>query len=276
MSSPLPPVFSFWTGSRLSWLEQACLASFRDAGHAVTLYTLGEVGPVPDGIAVRRAEYTPPCPIPIESRHDAAVFSDLFRLHMMTRDAGIWVDCDAYCLRPFADLGPFVLGRGPQGQILNGVLRLPQWSRTLAAMLDFVARPNPIQPWRGEGYRSGRARAAERGRTWTIRDLPWGCSGPKLLTHFAQESGEARHAMAPDVLFPLEGRALTSLLERAAPLEGIEGNPATLSIHIYGMVRKTLCARNAGLPPAGSWLEAICHRHGIAPADAPIPDDILT
>lgn len=276
MSDPLPPVFSFWTGSDLSWLEQVCLVSFRDAGHPVTLYTLGPVERIPAGITALEVDFTPAPPFKVETRHDAAVYSDLFRLHMMTRDAGIWVDCDAYCLRPFSDLSPYVLGRGPKGQVLNGVLRLPPSSQTLRDMLAFCAEENPIQPWRGEGYRTGKAREASEGKRWSIRDLPWGCSGPKLLTYHAERTGEARHAMAPDVLFPLEGRDLGLLVQTNATLEAIEGNPATLSIHIYGVVRKAVLTEHGGLPPPGSWLDHVCARHGIDPRAAPIPQTLLT
>ena len=44
-----------WVEGQLSYLEQLCMVSFRDAGHPVRLYTYGAVSRVPEGIEVRPA-----------------------------------------------------------------------------------------------------------------------------------------------------------------------------------------------------------------------------
>ena len=95
-----------WMEGPLSFLEQLCIVSFRDAGHHVVLYTYGDVTGIPDGIEVADAATVLP-------RHDflqhertgsPALHSDLFRYHLLAGNPDmIWADTDAYCVRKIRD-----------------------------------------------------------------------------------------------------------------------------------------------------------------------------
>ena len=97
-------ISSLWIGGALSFLEQLCLRSFVDAGHAVRLYAYEPIPNVPDGVEIADAR-------PVLSqdgflRHgrtgSPALHSDLFRYHLLAQcDRTIWADTDAYCVRRF-------------------------------------------------------------------------------------------------------------------------------------------------------------------------------
>ncbi|MEM6480121.1 MAG: hypothetical protein AAF841_10785 [Pseudomonadota bacterium] len=265
-----PPIASLWVGARLSWVEQLCLKSWQDAGHAVTLFTLGDVAGLPTGIARARAQDILPPPFAFEPdpRHRIATYSDLFRLKLFEKTDHIWVDCDAYGLRPLEGLGAAIFGWGPK-RVLTGVLRLPSSSPALALMSDFVSRRCPIQPWRNPAYRARRARWCEEGRAWGIEDLPWGCAGPQLLHWALTQTGEIAHALPLEAFYPVVTEAPMALHQRPPPIQALEA-ACVYSIHIFGAQRIALAAHNGGLPFAGSYLAEICARHGIAPGQAPI------
>ncbi len=272
MAQPLPTIAGFWYGSNLSWIEALCIQSYLDNGHEFVLYTAEQIDGVPDGAVIRPAsEILWPAPFDLENndRHRIAVFSDIFRLHLMRKTSSIWVDLDAYCVRPFEFEGPYVFGSTSSGSLPNGVLRLPSESQALTQMLEFVAAENPTQPWRGPRlHRKNRDRSM-RGETWGIETLPWGCSGPKALTHFMNKTGEDCQAKPPDAFYPLERQELWKLHAPNIALTEFEGE-RTYSIHIYGHQKKWLASQNAGLPQTGSYLERICERHSIDPVSRPI------
>src|SRR5436190_923323 len=95
-------VNALWVEGRLGYIERACLSSAVQVGHHVVLYTYGGVDAVPEGITVLDAsEILPPERM---LRHKGngsfALGSDIFRLELLKRDLGYWVDADVYFLKP--------------------------------------------------------------------------------------------------------------------------------------------------------------------------------
>lgn len=273
LKGDLPEIASFWFGSDLSWLEQLCIRSFLDRGHRFTLYAPGDVGGVPDGVRPAHPNelcWPPPFDISGNGRLPVAVFSDIFRLELLAARQVIWVDLDAYCVRPFGFRSAFVFTCAPDGAYPNGVLGLPPGSQVLAQMRAFVATANPTQPWRGERLRRLNAARLERGESWGIQDLPWGCSGPKALRHFMSGSAEDIHALPYPALYGLAVNELWKLHQPGIWSAEIE-REGVHSVHIYGHQKKALALDHGGLPVPGSYLEQLCRRHGIVPEAAPIP-----
>lgn len=268
----LPVIASFWHGSDLTFFEQVVVQSYLDRGHRFLLYTLGPVGHVPPGAELRDArEILPELPFSLENadRHRVAVFSDVFRLHLMTRQDCIWVDMDAYCVRPFAFGDGPIFACNPSGRALTGVMRVPPESPCLRGMLEFVTAKNPIQPWRGRGFRTRRQNEAAKGVRWGIEDLSWGCSGPKAFTHFLKESGEYAKAMATPSFYPLFRQEVLKIFDRRVPRAEIE-QPETYSVHLFGFSKRLILSDLGGLPPKGSYLDLICQRHGVDARAAPV------
>ncbi|WP_037308492.1 hypothetical protein [Ruegeria halocynthiae] len=272
MTSPLPTIASFWFGSDLSWMEALCIQSYLDHGHNFVLYVPHAVKGIPNGVEVRPAtEILWPAPYDVraDDRLGVAVFSDIFRLRLLQKTDSIWVDLDAYCVKPFDFSSPFVFGQAHSGHFPTGVLRLPASSETLQLMLDFVTSANPTQPWRGAKLHRRNRRRVRLGETWGIESLPWGSSGPNAFAHFLRLTEEGKHAMAADVFYPLAPQALWKLHDPRVRAADIEGD-AVHSVHFYGHQKKQMATKLRGLPIKGSYLDQLCARHGIDPAANPI------
>ncbi|WP_298852478.1 hypothetical protein [uncultured Ruegeria sp.] len=272
MTSKLPTIASFWFGSDLSWLEQLCIQSFLDQGHRFVLYLTHEVDGIPAGVEICPASdifWPPPYAMKGEDRQGVAVFSDIFRLHLMRQSDAIWVDLDAYCVQEFSFSTEFVFGRCKRGDFLTGVLRLPEKSAVLEAMLGFVMSANPTQPWRGRKVHRHNQDRVALGESWGIETLPWGCSGPKAFAHFLRQTGEDSHAMTAETFYPLTPEELWKLHDPRIATEEIQ-TEAVHSVHIYGHQKKLMVNKTAGLPVSGSYLHRLCNRHGIDPKVAPI------
>ncbi|MEL7215187.1 MAG: hypothetical protein AAGJ96_04525 [Pseudomonadota bacterium] len=264
MSAPLPTIASFWHGPPLSWMEQICMMSWRDAGHRFVLYRLVPLEGVPDGIEQRDArELLAPSgfPMPAEDKTAAAIYSDMLRLEILAQTGATWVDLDAYCLKPLTLDAPYLFAPGVGSNILTGVLRLPPESPALHAMREWLAEPNPIRPWRRPAHRQAMRKARAAGERWTFRDMPWGTTGPKAMGHFLRQSGEDVHALPRELFYPLFKESVLWLFQPNVPLGALEPEGA-YSLHLFGYTRTHLEMWDWRTPP-GSHLERLARRHGI-------------
>lgn len=263
-----PPVIaSFWYGSDLSWLETLCIKSYLDRGHRFVLYAAEHIAGIPEGTEVREASeilWPPPFALAENFRVRVAVFSDIFRLRMIRQTGFVWVDLDAYCVTRFDFDTPWVFGRSSRDTFPTGVIGLPDSSRTLDAVLEFITSRNPSPPWRGAKFQRNNRRRTRQGETWGIEALFWGCSGPKAFGHFLKQTGEDRHAMPSETFYPLSPQEIWMLHAPHIPTQMIERD-GVHSVHIYGHQKKMIANTMSGLPQAGSYLDRLCDRHGIDP-----------
>ena len=264
-----------WVEGPLSYLEQLCIASFRDAGHPVKLYTYGEVTRIPDGIETASAEEILPRTkfLKHERTGSPALHSDLFRYHLLARhDRTIWADTDAYCMRPFETATGHFHGWESDTHVNGGVLGLPRDSDTLRELLDFTADEFAIPEWYGPDYVAELRAAAERGAPVHAGEMPWGVWGPHALTHFLHKTGEIRHSLPRHALYPFSFKQRRMMLKPDLDTADFI-RPDTFSVHFYGRrMRKRLIEREAGgVPHPQSLIGRLLTRHGIDPQAAPIP-----
>lgn len=267
-----PVIASLWVGSDLSWIERVCVQSFLDNGHKFVLYVVGDIQGIPDGVDVRNASeiyYPPPFDIEDNDRLRVAVYSDLFRLMLQKLTNFLWVDLDAYCVKELDFESSFVLAKSKRDTFPNGILGLPPESQTLARMLEFVFSKNPTQPWRGPRLHRINRKRAERGESWGIQNLHWGCSGSLALGFFLKQSGEDRHVLPYTTFYPLAPDEFWKLHHPRVRTDEIETKDV-FSVHIYGHQKKIIANDMAGLPRPGSYLERICARHNVDPSQYPV------
>lgn len=97
---------SLWIGNSLSKVEQLCIKSFLDNGHKFHLYIYDDVKNLPLGTTVCNADDI----IPKEKiftiktgwgKGSYAGFADVFRLELLSKNGGWWVDMDVICLKKF-------------------------------------------------------------------------------------------------------------------------------------------------------------------------------
>lgn len=271
----LPTIGALWIGPTLNWMERLCLQSFLDHGHEVVLYTQGKVEGVPKGVRIAEADDVLPSDKII--RHintgSPALYSDVFRLHMLQQTDYIWADTDAFCCRPWE----IKRGRHFHGwisdnveQVNGGVLRLPKTSKTLKAMLEFTSDEYPIPPWLSDEKKAELQALKDKGEGVHVSLLPWGVWGPDALTWFLKDTGEIVHSQEKHVIYPVPFANTRFLLipKRANEVREMIKED-TLSIHFWGRrFRNILAKRYEGVLADGSYVAELCNRHKITPAKA--------
>lgn len=270
-TSDLPVIVSFWHGE-LSWLEKLCITSFLKAGHSFRLYAYQPVEGLPEGAEWRSAaEILPQDRMFFYKKTGTpAVFSDLFRLELMRQDAGLWADCDIYCLKPFADLGDYVFGYEvmPEGKkpgsINNAVFRVPADSELLSALLalfdpDNAHAPAPFLP------RHRRLEVFIRrlfGEKLALSDMQFGATGPFPLTWHIKRLGLEAKAQKREVFYPVPYEAIPGLMQAGSALSSFVTDE-TLCVHIWRSQLTDRGRAGISLPEPGSALAALCERDGI-------------
>ena len=111
----LPDIVTFWHGP-MDALRQTCLRSQLAAGHKVTVYSFDTIPGLPTGVGNADAEAILPHafserlrpPQPDGSWRDWTTlqFSDFFRMKLMAKDLGLWLDADVLLLKP-VEIDPF-------------------------------------------------------------------------------------------------------------------------------------------------------------------------
>ena len=267
-------IAALWMQGPLSFLEQLCLKSFVDAGHHVKLYHYGELQNVPDGIELASADdVLPDYNVLTHARTGSpALHSDIFRYKMLAQSSHtIWADTDAYCMKKFETPNGHFYGWESEKHINGGVLGLPQDCDTLGELLEFTSDEYAIPTWYGDEYTRELEEARDAGKPVHASEQPWGVWGPHAVTHFLHKTGEAKHALPQEGLYPFTYKDRRMMLKRnfdTAPY--ITDN--TYSVHLYGRrMRARLVEKEGGAPHRKSLLGQLLVKHAIDPAKAPLP-----
>ena len=180
-------VHMLWVSGELSMLERLCCASFARNGYAVSLWTYGDVGNLPEGFVRRDArEIIPESGLFLNCQGSYAAFSDVFRYTVLSKNGGMWADTDVICLTPMVDL---------MDEDYAGFL-VTEWDRgrsrgRLKVNGNLIFHPRPA---RGDLIELALA-VSER----FDRDrIAWGEIGPDLLTALARTYPQ----LAPPILNP--------------------------------------------------------------------------
>ena len=232
-SSALPPIGSLWIGSALSYIEQMCLLSFVQQGHAVTLFTYGPVANVPRDIVVADArEIHDPATFLYSKFGTPVLQSDIFRLNMVRKTGMVWADADMFALKPvLADTG-HVHGVFGGSSVCNAILKLPEKSPALSAYLAYCADPYPIPPWWDDARRIEAGELKRKGAWKHASDQSHDIYGPPALTHFLKESGEIEHSAAREVYYPVAFKELDLLIE-PSDVETTHFMAETRAVHLW-------------------------------------------
>lgn len=258
----LHKIGTLWIGERLSFLEHLCLKSFVDAGHEVTLFSYAPVDYVPDGVRVddARAIFDDDEFIIHKERGSPALHADLFRVKLVRNTDLTWVDCDAYCLKPFVKTSDYLFGFDGPRYVANGVLGAPRTSEALRLLDAFLSTKGAALPW--WTAEESDAHLSEFGH-FDFADMTWGSTGPAALTWFLNLTGEIDHALPKDVLYPIPSLHKQMVFRRPFMTEKhITEN--TISVHFYGTLMRQLLARRE--VHKGSFIAHLARRH-----DVPLP-----
>lgn len=261
------PVASLWIGEKLQYLNQLCLKSHLRHGHPVTLYCTDEVTNAPEGVEVKPATDIMDIPMDIVEQTSASFLSNVFRYKMIRATGAIWIDCDAFCHKPFPDDWQWIYaGHGMRGALNCGVVGLPQHCELIDQLIDYYDNLPDMVPWWNKNQR----RKMERQNN----DLPHAVKiyrtertafGPQAFTYFAQQTGDYDRAMTPDVLYPVPFQLNDIFYDPHGRVEGWFTD-ATVSVHLYTNGTKPWWRRHVPLENSYAW--RMCQEVGIDPAAA--------
>jgi hypothetical protein len=199
-----PEIVTFWHGP-LDALRLLCLKSQVAAGHKVTVYSFEPLAQLPDGVGNAEAEAILPLKFADRLRPTGQdgvwrdwttlQFSDFFRMRLMAKSAGLWLDADVLLLRSVEvdSAKPYFAWERPR-QLGNSVLYLPPRDPIVAAFASLMQQDELTPDWLALRHRLIFALRKFRGHT-RLSDVRVAIFGPAALTALARRAGELQYAL---------------------------------------------------------------------------------
>lgn len=261
------PVASLWIGERLHYLNQLCLLSHVRKGHPTTLYCTDTVTNVPEGVTVRAASEIMAIDMGLVSQTSESFLSNVFRYKMIQATDAVWVDCDAFCHRPFPDeMTHIYAGHGFRGALNCGVVYIPPGGELIGRLLDYYQNLPPAPPWFNKQQRKRLDRQdAALPQAVRIYNAERTAFGPQAFTWFAQQTGDYEKALTPDVLYPVPFQLNDVFYDPYGRVEG-HFTDNTLSVHLYTNGTRPWWRKHPPLP--NSYVARMCAELGVDPAGA--------
>ncbi|WP_300012040.1 hypothetical protein [uncultured Roseobacter sp.] len=259
------PVASLWIGSRLHYLNQLCLKSHVVAGHPTTLYCTDEVHNAPDGVEIRPASEIFDIDMSLVAKTSASFLSNVFRYKMIRKTGAIWIDCDAFCHRPFPEEDAYIFGEHSYRGALNcGVIGLPQQCDVMDQLLDYYDNLPDYPPWWGKRQRKKmdeqNNNLSHAARIYATERTAF---GPQAFTHFAKVTGIFDQARPREALYPVPFQLNDVFYDPFGQVEG-HFTDETLSVHLYTNGTRRWWRKH--VPEQGSYAARMCEKVGIDPA----------
>ncbi|WEK51164.1 MAG: hypothetical protein P0Y66_03790 [Candidatus Kaistia colombiensis] len=244
---------AFWIGPNLGAMSIACLRSFMRHGHRVVLHVYDEPCDVPLGVELAdAAKLLPRDQIRRYRKSGSHAFAaNQFRYEALAAGAGLYVDCDCYCVRPI-EVSDYIMGWESHSHICNAVLKLPPGSPLLEEMRAIYGKKAFIPPWASRKIRRKYRLRAAIGLPVGLPDMEWGTTGPLALTHYARHHGVLDRASPPDFFYSLAPGHANLLFEPGLTIEDLT-TPRTRIVHLWNEFTRHINAP----PPDGSPLAQI-------------------
>ncbi|RVT85601.1 hypothetical protein DXV76_07560 [Rhodobacteraceae bacterium CCMM004] len=261
------PVASLWIGTRLGYLNQLCLLSHVQQGHPTTLYCTDAVENVPAGVEVRAASEIMDIDRGLVDETSASFLSNVFRYKMIRATGAVWIDCDAFCHRPFPDEAEAIFaGHGMRGALNCGVMAIPREGALMDLLLDYYDNLPEAPPWFNDRQKRRLARQdpslPHAARIYRAERTAF---GPQAFTYFAKATGDYDRAMAPEVLYPVPFQLNDIFYDPHGRVEGWF-TEATWSVHLYTNGTRPWWRKNPPLENSYAW--RMCRQVGIDPSAA--------
>ncbi|MFV0492178.1 MAG: hypothetical protein ACK5M4_10195 [Pseudorhodobacter sp.] len=263
------PVASLWIGEKLHYINQLCLKSHLLHGHPVTLYCTDTVDNAPEGVEIRPAAEIMDLDMDLVATTSASFLSNVFRYKMIRKTGALWIDCDAFCHKPFPDEWVHVYaGHGMRGALNCGVVGLPKEGELMDQLLDYYDNLPDYPAWWNKRQRRQMDKLKARGgmtHAAMIYKTERTAFGPQAFTHFAQVTGDIDKAMGSEVLYPVPFQLNDIFFDPHGRVEGWFTDQ-TVSVHLYTNGTKPWWRKNP--PLANSYIARMCEEIGIAPENA--------
>jgi hypothetical protein len=234
-----PDVVTFWHGP-LDALRLLCLRSQVAAGHKVTIYSFEPLAGLPDGVGNAEAEailphafaerLRPTSPDGVWRDWTTLQFSDFFRMRLMARSAGLWLDADVLLLKPVEidPAKPYFAWERPR-QLGNSVLYLPSGDPIVTAFAGLMLKDELTPDWLALRHRLTFALRKLRG-SYRLSDIRVAIYGPAALTALARRAGELHHALPKKSFYAVH--AEPKLFFEHTDFSALIGDPGIIGLHI--------------------------------------------
>jgi hypothetical protein len=255
-------VNALWVEGSLSYIQRACLSSAVRAGHQVVLYIYRGVDGVPDGITVLDASDILPAERMLRHKVNGsfAVGSDIFRLELLKRGLGYWVDADVYFLKPLDRCDDsYVFGWEDEESICQAVLHIPRDAQLLRDLLDFLNSDVIVPPWWPAENQERQRLSAKDGRALPLEEMPWATTGPRAITHFVKTNNLVAHALPAEVFYPVHWTAANDLFEPQSDIWQ-RLTDRTKTVHLWNHLIEH---RKHTAPAPSSFIDDICRQQAI-------------
>ncbi|MGX1318419.1 hypothetical protein AB7M17_001872 [Bradyrhizobium sp. USDA 377] len=236
----LPEIVTFWHGP-MDALRQTCLRSQLAAGHKVTVYSFDTIPGLPAGVENAEAEAILPHafserlrpPQPDGSWRDWTTlqFSDFFRMKLMAKNLGLWLDADVLLLRPVEidPAKPYFAWERPR-QLGNSVIYLPAEHGIVRAFEELMEQEELTPNWLSLRHRITFMMRRLRGGSNRLSDIRVAIYGPAALTALARRTGELQNALPKQSFYAVH--AEPKLFFDPSSYLGLVTNPEIVGLHI--------------------------------------------
>ena len=256
------PVASLWIGTEIRYLEQLCLKSHLRHGHPVTIYCTDDVRNLPEGVIAKPATDIMDISSERIKETSPSFWSNVFRYKMIQKTGSIWIDCDAFCHRPFPDEWEYIFaGHGMRGALNCGVVGIPQIGELMDQLIDYYDNLPDYPPWWNQRQRKKLdAMSPDIAQSTRIYKTERTAFGPQAFTHFAKITGHFEKAMRSEVLYPVPFQLNDVFYDPYGKVEGWFTENTT-SVHLYTNGTKPWWQNNPPLP--NSYVARMCDTVGI-------------
>jgi hypothetical protein len=157
-------------------------------------------------------------------------FSDFFRMRLMARNAGLWLDADVLLLKPVEidAAKPYFAWEGPR-QLGNSVLYLPPNDPIIRAFEALMAQDELTPDWLSFRHRLTFLLHRLRG-TKRISEVRLAIFGPAALTALARRSGELQYALPKKSFYAVH--AEPKLFFDPRDFSALTSDPEIVGFHI--------------------------------------------
>ena len=224
---------SIWIGKELGPVHAACLRSFARHGYDVVLHCYERPVDLPDGVKLFDANrlMRPDEIVRHKKTSSLALASDIYRYRILREGMGIYVDCDVFCLKPFAD-ADYILSWESNDLVSSAIIKFPVGSPLLEAVLSASENPAFIPPWRSKNRQRFYQLRKALGMPKLVANQSWGTIGPVLITHYVRALKLEERVAPADIYSPLYAPLSNLLFEKGLTLEDLTTS-RSVAMHLY-------------------------------------------
>lgn len=226
------PIVTFWEGQLLPRLHLVCVSSWLHVGHDVHVYGYRKPDNLPNGaqfvdaslvLSQEHAFYN-------KNAGNIAQFADIFRMELLRRNLGTWLDADLLLLRPIPEDRAVILAWERYGHICNAAMRFPENHEIPKAVVRAFSTKT-LGPWALAKPRFKKLLKWFAGQKITQTDLPLGHWGRHPLGYFVRKLHMEKDLLGQNSFY--HSSTYDGSLFQAVPYDHLMDDDEVLGVHFF-------------------------------------------